>query len=97
MAPYPGKPQSLDADLEDRHSGDRPTEYSQPLPSASAESILARVDRFLAAHHRGPDGWCAGCLEQDVLRFHPCSPALWAAAVHEEYGVAPTDRQAGRR
>jgi hypothetical protein len=39
----------------------------------------------LAAHRAGPDGWCGACLaESDILTFHPCSPANWAARVLEE-------------
>lgn len=53
--------------------------------------LLARAAQVVAAHRAGADGWCGACLaESDVLTFHPCSPANWAARVLEEF----SDRRA---
>lgn len=87
MALYPEPPAPLGAGRDDlRHEVGLP---APPLAETNDANIdggmVARAAQLLAAHRAGPDGWCCACLaESDILTFHPCSPAIWAARVLEE-------------
>jgi hypothetical protein len=40
-----------------------------------------RLSQVLAAHRLGTDGWCVGCAQDGILRFHPCPSASWAGTL----------------
>ena len=47
------------------------------------EAVAALIDAaaVAAGHTASYDGFCAGCLAEGRLAFHPCLPAQWAATI----------------
>lgn len=70
--------------------GNREKTGEARVSSAYSANAAERPD----AHVEGPDGWCAGCLREGRLTFHPCYLATSRRAAGDQPPAGPGDKAA---